>query len=699
MVYGNKFFREEFGVKTKTCWLPDVFGYPGSLPTIMNHVEVDYFMTCKLHWQSKEKFPVHLFKWKGLDGSEVLAHIPLLTNFYNGHPYPKIMKADWDNFRQKDIHDEVLFPFGHGDGGGGVTMKMLEYAKRVKNYPGLPKTSMAPAEDYFEKLKDKQDTLQVWDDELYLQTHRGTYTTQNEIKKANRQLEFLLHNYEVLSIVGRRFGVNVSPVELEELWRVLLLHQFHDDLPGSSIREVYDDSLKDMKDVSDKVRTKIDSIICMIADNIDAPLKSTVVFNPLSTPHKGVVEIAEWNSDTVNSVVDENGNAIPCQTTENGNIIFVSNPVEPFATEVYQNSTVKIQKSDSGLKYSELTFENKYFRMELNKNGTIKSLYDLNEDREVIPKNEPANAMELFQDGPDAEAAWNIHDTFEKRQYPMNDDAVIEVVESGPVRIVVRVKQSFRKSTMSQDIIMYADMPRIDFKSDFDWQERQVMLKVAFPVDILSKKATYEIQFGAIERTTHKNQVLDKAKFEVCGHRWIDLSENNYGVSLLNDCKYGFDVKGNKMRITLLRGAEWPDPKADLGHNMLSYSIYPHAGNWTDAQTVQRGFEFNNPLISKIKTSNGENLKKVESLFKVSKANVILDTVKPAEDGNGIILRFYESSGSREKVTVRSGFKIELAEECSGLEFKVDSDMKYNPEQFEFKIKPFELKSFRITGI
>ncbi|MBN1351524.1 alpha-mannosidase [candidate division KSB1 bacterium] len=700
MIYGNQFFQKEFGVKTRTCWLPDVFGYPGTLPTILKHAEIDFFLTSKLHWQAKEKFPVHLFKWKGIDGTEVIAHIPLLHNFYGGYPKPDQLAEGWENFAQKDVYDEVMFPFGHGDGGGGVTMGMLEYAKRVKNYPGLPQTTIGRAEAYFEKVEKQIDKLPVWDDELYLQTHRGTYTTQADVKKTNRKLEILLRNYELLSIVAKPFGVALSAQQFEELWRVLLLHQFHDDLPGSSIHQVYQDTLGEMKDAAHKAQQGIDSLLAKLTDNLSALANSVIVFNPLSFSHRGLIELDDAALKSVRSIRDETGQPVVIQTTHTGSLLIYSSPVAPLSATAYETSDKPHgDKMQTSLAHDGLTFKNRYFTLTLNPDGTIKSLVDRKLEREIIPDGEAANVMELFQDGPDTEAAWNIHDTFELRQYPLNDDATIEVLETGPVRMLIRVKRSFRKSSMEQDIMLYDHLNRIDFKTRFNWQERQVLLKVAFPVDLLSKKATYEIQFGAIERSTHKNQYLDQAKFEVCGHRWIDLSEDDYGVSLLNDSKYGYDVKGHKMRITLLRGSDMPDPTADLGAHEITYAIYPHHGRWTDGSTVSRALELNNPLLARVKKSAGGSTRCLESLLSVSKDSVIVDTVKPAEDGGGIIIRLYEAHGSRGMVEVNAGFKIKTVEACTALENQVPAEIEISDRAFKFHIKPFELCSFRVTGI
>lgn len=696
MLYGSKFFQEEFGVKTRTCWLPDVFGYPASLPTILKHAEVDFFLTTKLHWQAAEPFPTHLFHWKGLDGTTVLTHIPRLPNFYGGTPSPGQLQTGWDNFAQKGEYKEVLFPFGHGDGGGGVTVEMLEYAKRLKNFPGLPTTSIGAGQAYFEKVEQQKPDLPIWDDELYLQTHRGTYTTQADVKKYNRKLEFLFHNLELLSIVNRPFGSAANPKEFEKLWKVLLLHQFHDDLPGSSIPRVYEDTLGEMKAVTVAAQEKIDRAMLLLVENSAAPAGAFVFFNPNSIPYSGPLEIEEPAGKTVQSIKDEKGREIPFQKTETGKLLLGLEDIPPLATAWFQLTPEEIAQPASSLQYNKRCFENRFFKIQLNPDGTIAGLIDKAVNREIIAKGQAGNLFELFQDGPDREAAWNIHDTFEKRSYPLNDDTEIEVTETGPVRMVIQVRRSFRRSKMVQHIILYDRLNRIDFDTWIDWQERQVLLKVAFPVEIRAKKATYEIQYGAIERNTHNNLIQDKVQFEVCGHRWADLSEADYGVSLLNDSKYGYDVKGNKLRLTLLRGADFPDPKADLGEHRLQYALYPHQGNWTAARTVHQGLNFNNQPLVKQKTNATGSLAPREPLFLVDKTSVMLDTIKPAEDGNGIVIRLYESSGARGQVSIRANFELQKVVECSALENPQGEVLSISENRFSFLIQPFEVKSFRV---
>lgn len=696
MLYGSRFFQAEFGVKTRTCWLPDVFGYPASIPTILKHAEVDFFFTTKLHWQAKQPFPRHLFYWKGLDGTKVLTHIPQLRSFYGGTPGPHQFQIGWDNFAEKGQYDQVLFCFGHGDGGGGVTLEMMEKANRMQQFPGQPTSKIGGGQAYFEAVEKRQPDLPVWDDELYLQTHRGTYSTQAAVKRYNRKLEMLFHNLELLSVVTRPFGTNVPPNEIEALWRVLLLHQFHDDLPGSSIPVVYEETRAEMKATAEKATTQITKLMQTVVENLNVPQGAFVLYNPNAIAYHGPLEIPVPDAGAIKCLKNQNGHFVAFQKVEEKKLLVHVDEMAPLASDYLLPCTDESKSAVNSLKYEDLTFENRYFKMKLNPDGTIGSLLDKTMHREVIAENKAGNVIELFQDGPDREAAWNIHDTFEKRAYPLNDDTQISVVETGPVRMVIRVSRSFRQSKMVQDIILYDQLNRIDFDTWVDWQERQVLMKVAFPVAIRARSATYEIQFGAIERATHNNLLTDEVKFEVCGHRWADLSEADYGVSLLNDSKYGWDIKEDNIRLTLLRGADFPDPGADLGEHRIKYALYPHPGRWSDTRTVQMAIAFNNLPLVQPKKNKGGTIEALLPLFSVNKSSVILDTIKPAEDGEGIVLRFYEACGTRGPVAISSGLNLTEVVECTGLENPVANPLPINKNQFVFEIKPFEIKSFKI---
>ncbi len=706
MLYGVEFFRKEFGTRPRSLWLPDVFGYSGALPQILQRCGLPYFFTCKLHWQSRNAFPNHLFWWRGIDGTRVLAHVPLLPGGYNSSTEPNKLRGSWGDFLQKAEYDEVLVPFGYGDGGGGATPLHLEFAARAKDFPGLPKCRQSGAEEYLAEAARKAKDLPVWDGELYLETHRGTYTTQGATKKANRQNELRYREAEVFSSVAAQFGERVPADDLLEGWQTILLHQFHDILPGSSIGEVYVETLKDHAWVAAVGERIIDRSLKAIAAQVTRPGRgrSVCVFNSLGWDRSDAVSVVVPDPGKDVSLLDENGNETPGQVVrrEDGKaeVVFAPDcvPAAGYAAFVVRGgkgSRPTRRSTSSSLRVTPKRLENRYYVIELDGDGAIRRLLDKRCEREVVERGGVLNDLQLFQDGPEGEAAWNVHDTFEKRRYPFDGKTTIRVVERGPVRAVVRVIRRHRRTVIEQDVTLYDRLPRIDFVTRADWRERQTMLKAAFPVDVLNTRATFEIQFGALERATHRNTSWEQEKFEVCAQRWVDLSEAGYGVSLLNDCKYGHDVKDNVLRITLLRGPESPDPNADLGQHEFTYSLLPHAGGWQEAETVRRAMELNVPMRVVPCRGRGGKLPASHSFVTVDGEGVVLETLKRAEDGRGWIVRLYESNGGRGPVTVGTSLPTRSVSECNLVE-EDERRVAARRGRFTFTIKPYEIRTFRL---
>ncbi len=695
ILYGLRFFREEFGTRPRVCWLPDVFGYPGNLPQILRGCGLTSFFTTKLHWQARNPFPYHLFWWEGIDGTRLLAHIPLLKRNYNGHPTPEELTTAWDNFNEKAIYDEVLFPFGFGDGGGGPTEEMLEFAARAEHYPGLPACRQGLEEAYFDRVHEIAPELPVWHGELYLETHRGTYTTQAAIKRANRKNELLLREAEIAGTLARWLGEDIDLDTLRPAWEKLLLHQFHDILPGSSIGEVYVEAARDHAQITQVARSVRDAALDALARRV--PAADLLVFNSLSWARNDVVTATIPAPTEAMELVDPDGQAVPVQVIAQrdgqAEIVFTPPEVPPVGY-----TTLRLRPAAEAptteLSIAAHRMENRFFVVELNEAGEITQLYDKRYQREIVPPGQVANRLQLFQDGPEREAAWNVHATFERREYPFEGESTIEVVETGPVRGVVRVVRHHRASRIEQDIILYDTLPRIDFVTRVDWEERQVMLKVAFPVEVLADQATFEIQFGAIQRPTHRNTSWDQEKFEVPAHRWADLSEAGYGVSLLNDCKYGYDVKGNVLRLTLLRGPEWPDPNADRGHHEFTYALWPHAGDWREGETVRRAWELNVPMVCRPAGKGDGSLPAARSFFHID-GPAILETVKPAEDNDGWVIRVYEPHGGRGPVTIMAPASLQNVRSCNLVE-EPEESQPFIGERFSFLIRPYQIRTFRL---
>jgi len=746
MLHGLRFFREEFGARPHSLWLPDVFGYPASLPQILAGCGLRDFYTNKLHWQARNVFPVNLFWWEGIDGSRVLAHIPKLRNYYNGWPNPEQFIIAWDNFEQKALYDEVMLPFGFGDGGGGPTEEMLEFAARAGAFPGLPACRQGGGEAYFDEVrrrmtKDEGRTtndevraqlgqeptisaqspchpvtlspaLPIWAGELYLETHRGTYTTHSEIKRANRKNELALREAEIAGFMAAAAGVPVDLTPLDAAWENLLLLQFHDILPGSSIGEVYREAAADHARIAATARAVRDAAWRGIAGQV-AGAGEIVAFNSLSWPRADVATVTlpegalpvAMSCDCAPAVelVGADGRTTPGQVVRQADgQVELAFAAAGLPATGYARFTVRqaAAAAESSLRISPQRIENRFFRIEVDADGCLTRLLDKRQDREVIPLGQRANELQLFQDGPEREAAWNIHATFEKRTYDWDPGTTVEVVEAGPVRAGLRITRRYRGSTLVQEVRVYDQLPRIDFVTQADWQARQVLLKAAFPVAVRAPRAAFEIQFGAVERPTHRNTSWEQEKFEVCAHRWADLSETGYGVSLLNDCKYGYDVRDNVLRLTLLRGPESPDPDADRGRHEFTYALFPHAGGWGEGETARRGWELNAPAVCvatderRRTTDEREGTPAAHSFLDIA-GPAILEAIKPAEDGDGWIVRLYEPNGGRGQVTLRSPRPWRQVERCNLVE-EAGAELAAAGQAVTFPIQPFEIVALRV---
>ncbi len=692
LLYGLEFFKQEFGVRPRVCWLPDVFGYPASLPQIFQRAGVPYFYTYKLHWQARNPFPDHIFQWEGIDGSRVLAHVTLLQGAYNGSPVPEQLRFAWEHFLQKDKYPELLFPYGHGDGGGGPTAEMLEHFDRAKDYPGLPQCRTGSEEQFFEEAAQSKSVSDVWAGELYLETHRGTYTTHADAKAGNRRCELALRDAEILGVMAAWSGAPVNLSELKKAWELTLLNQFHDILPGSSIGMVYEDTRRDHATVLETAGRVIETATNALTKKEDG--QDVCVFNTTSWPRRDPVSLRLAKPAGPVCVLDSDGRELPTQLVElsdtEAEIIFEPKAIAAFSAAGFRVAGQSPQ-IDNELLIEERRLESPYYLIELAADGSICRLFDKANAREVVPEGSLANELQFYQDGPEHEAAWNIHASYEKRRYDAEPEADFEILERGPVRVRLRVKRRFRASTFVQDLIIYRRLARLDFVTEVDWQERQVLVKAAFALAVRSSRATFEIQFGAFERPTHRNTSWDQEKFEVCGQRWADISEPGFGVSLLNDAKYGHDVLGSRLRLTLLRGPEWPDPEADLGRHRFTYSLLPHQGDWVAGETVRRAAELNIPLRVR---ANCRPLAS-EPWLSLEASNVIADTLKPAEDGDGWILRLYEAHGARGQLTIKTRVALLEVLETNLVE-ENEGKVEMADGAFTISMLPFQLRTFRL---
>jgi alpha-mannosidase len=525
--------------------------------------------------------------------------------------------------------------------------------------------------------------------ELYLEYHRGTYTSQAAVKRANRKAEFLLQAGEQASTLANLLmGASYPREQITKAWEVTLLNQFHDIIPGSSIHEVYEDAAVDYAQIfsiGDEVLGGAMSVI------VEPGSTGVVLYNPLSWERTDVAEVRRVGGVGGQEIITMDGE--PATLVE----------LQSTPSLGYHEITKAQIVEDDTLSISTTHIENRFFKIVLDDNAEIISLLDKRNGREVIDSTSycRGNALLSFEDRPMEWNAWDIDIYYQDKMTQVQSVASVQVVETGPIRASLEIVRKFGQgSTLRQRISIYRNLDRIDFDTEVDWQERQTLLKVAFPVNVRSSFATYDIQFGNVTRSTHWNTSWDWARFETCAHKWADLSEGDYGVSMLSDCKYGWDIRDNVMRLTLLRGPISPDPEADLGRHRFCYSLYPHAGDWRVGGTVRRAYEFNAPVRAKL-GSVGAGLPKTASLLSVDRLNLIVETIKMAEDDDALIVRLFECYGQRGEGQIdfgsapKSVTEVNLLEkasdETSGRSITVDGGV------CRFDYKPYEIITFKVT--
>lgn len=712
ILFGTKFFKEEFNVENKVLWLPDVFGYSAALPQILIKSDIRYFMTNKISWSQFNRFPYDTFMWRGIDGTEVLTYFtttkdlhedakPYFTT-YNGKINPESIIGGWDRYHHKEINNNILIPFGYGDGGGGATKEMLEIGRRMsRGIPACPKVKMGTAKEFFEELEKKvigKKQLPKWVGELYLEYHRGTYTSMGRNKKYNRKSEFMYQEAEFYSTFAKELGREYPKEQLNKGWKTILLNQFHDILPGSSIKEVYEVSEQEYIEVLNNGKNIINSAQKSIASKINLEKTSLVVFNTLSHMRNDIVEFEVPETIKYPYILDEDDKVIDYQFVEGENckrkVIFFAKNVPSKGYKVFRLEDKYMELKNTLIIRKDL-LENQFFNIKFDSSGNISSLYDKVNSREILKEGETGNNLLAFEDKPIINDNWDIDIYYQEKMWKLDDIESINVIENGPIRGGIEIKRKFSNSFIIQKVYIYKDIPRIDFDTYIDWKESQVLLKAAFPVDIHTDKATYEIQFGNVERPTHWNTSWDTARFEVCAHKWADLSEDDYGVSLINDCKYGYDIKDGVMRLTLIKSGIEPNKDADKEEHKFSYSIYPHEGNWRKANTIKMAYNFNVPMNVNIENAHCGNLPTKFSFVNLNKDNVILETVKKAEDSEEIILRMYECYNRRTNINVSLWKNIESVVECNLMERYI-KNINFYENNFCFDIKPYEIKTFKL---
>lgn len=707
LLYGMQFYSEEFGRRPRIEWLPDTFGYCASLPQLLRKAGLDYFMTTKMNWNDTNAFPYDLFYWKGIDGTTILSYV---CHGINEYTHPKELRVHWDSYKQKSEHPEQMLLYGHGDGGGGVTREMLQYATRSEALPGLPAVTFSTAHDFFDGIAKAEPKLPTWEGDMYLELHRGTYTTHARNKRWNRKAEMLYREAEIWGTLAALHGAQDGPAALKQVsrslepgWKHLLFNQFHDIIPGTSIPEVYEKSRDDYEQLRHIGETALNAALHALEQHIDTRGEGipVIVFNSLSWNRSETLLLQGDRDWSRIAVYDAAGQELPSDVwqDEHGAHALVVH-MEGIPQMGYRTVWLRERAQDVPSQKPAFngTWETERYAAAWNERGELVSLYDKQAEREIIAAGQCANELQLFHDMPLHWDAWDIDPRFEEQPAASAVLLSAEVALAGVVQDVIRMKWKLSESIVEQDIVFYHHQSRIDFSTKVSWHETHKLLKVSFPVDVLSSKATYEIPFGAIERATHSNTSWESAQYEVCGHRWADLSEGGYGVALMNDCKYGYDVKGNRLRLSLLRAPKWPDSGADLGEHRFVYSLYPHEGDWRDGDVVKRGHELNQPANVIIGKVHDGSLPPTGALIETTSRHMVVDTIKPAESDDGIVVRTYEASGGRERAQIAFAARMDAAHETNVLE-EGASELPLNDNTVTCVVKPYEVKTIKLRPI
>ena len=681
LLVGKKFYKEEFDVDSEILWLPDTFGYTSALPKILNGCGVKYLVTQKIFWSynESESFPYHYFTWRGNDGSEVTSFLP---TSYTYTPHPVHMNMTWKERCQVRDLDAFLIPYGYGDGGGGPTRDHIEYALRQKNLEGSVKMKMAGPKEFFEDMEAKGGPKHTYSGELYFTSHRGTYTTQALVKKNNRKSEFALHDSEFWNAMAALEGKAYPAEELEKNWKEVLLYQFHDILPGSSIAKVYVEANAGYKALQENLNTMTKEAQCYLAKKEDDAVS---VLNSLGFERKALVVLPERFEK---GAVLSDGTKIPVYPTEKGLTAVVTVPsygavsLRPAVEEVAVKETVCAEVTEEGI-----VLENEFVKAVVAANGEVTSFVVKESGREIAAGN--MNHFQVYKDVPRLFDAWDIDSNYIVQEVEGAYDVHAELVETG-VQAVVKVTGKILNSTFTQYIRLEKESKRLVFDTEVDWKELHRLLKVGFPVRVFAENGINEMQFGYVERPTHRSRQYDKDRFEVCNHRYSALCERSHGAAVLNDCKYGISMNDNRLELTLLRGAACPEMRADNHVHHFTYAFTAWEGDFMKADVVAQGLELNDDVAV---VDGALDM----SFMSVDKSNIIIDTIKMAEDGSGdIIARFYESK----KATVNTNVTVALPSYKAYLTDmleQVKEEVEVKETGVELTFNPFEVKTLRFV--
>lgn len=713
ILVGKRYFEKEFGVNVHIGWNPDSFGYSWQLPQIYKKSGFDSFVTQKMSWNDTTVFPYKLFWWESPDGSKLLTYFP---HTYNGTTNPVGLANDIATYVPSTHFPEIMQLYGVGDHGGGPTRQELDEAVRLEDPSTIfPKAEFSTARGFFDdvekSLKNGGLKLPVWKNELYLEDHRGCYTTQSETKKQIRHNEEQLENAEKFaSLAFLTSGQPYSTTQFEGIWKKLLFDDFHDIMPGSGVGNNYVEALRNLNEASLESGKILNNSLDGLTANIDTQGTGipVVVFNPLSWQRTApvTVEIHTPAPGQRLEAFGADGRPLLSQVISTDSathrtrlqIMVKGVPSLGYAV-IHVLPVTHVQPAVSSLKVDGTTIENEFFRVKIDpKTGCVVSLVDKSNNKETVALGGCGDLLQTFVDKPPVQDAWSVR--FNGKSWDLTHPQEVKIIENGPERVVVEIKNKFQNSDFVRDLVVHPDMPRIDVHMKVDWHEEHILLKVGFPVNVRATKATFEIPFGTIERPTTRNTPAERAQFEVPAKRWGDISDAGRGFSLLNACKYGYDAKGNVIRLSLLRSPRMPAPDgrfADQGFHAFTYALYPHSGDWKSSETMRQGYDLNYPLIPvKVQPHAGPWPTK-RSFVAVGPDNVIVTALKKAEDSNDLIVRFYEFKGKSTNVKLQLLEAAASAAETNLMEKQEHPlALQQNGHELIVPTDPYEIKTVEV---
>lgn len=673
LVFGKRFFREEFGVDSRLLWLPDTFGYSAALPQLLAGCGVDYLVTQKIFWSYNEgdAFPYHYFTWKGMDGSAVTSFLP---TSYTYRTDPTELCGVWKSRAQKRHLDDFLIPFGYGDGGGGPCRDHVEYALRERDLEGMPQVEMTSPVEFFDQLESKGGPVNTWDGELYFNAHRGTYTTQAAVKKNNRRSEDALHHMELWGALARLHGHDYDQAEANRLWKVLLLNQFHDILPGSSIARVYTEA----NAAHQALQRDAAQLHTAARQALLEPGDGLALFNGLGFARREVVKLPAAFEQ---GAVTLEGKLVPVFEGQ----ALVDLPAMGAVTLLPAQQAISAPLARAELTEEGALLENDRVKVRLDRQGRLLS-YQL--DGREMTCGQPMNLLRMYKDIPRKFDAWDIDSNYRQQESFEAEASTFEIVQKKGLTASLRWTGSIGHSAITQTISLSASSPVVEFDTEINWQELHRLLKVEFPVDVRAENALHEIQFGYVERPTHRSRPYDQQRFEVCNHRYTALCDGSHGCAVLNDCKYGVGVEQNSIELTLLRAASSPEMASDQGVQRFRYGFTAWNGSFADSPVVQQAAAFNSPVLT------GQGRCAAFSAFSADQPNVVADTLKPADDGSGdMILRLYESKKADTFFHLLSDLDLEALIPCNLLEEPTGQPL--SPDA-RLHLRPFEVATYRV---